>query len=101
MELKCEDKMVGLISGCLPELSEIEADYMRARRKEGPMPNSNFENENVNGSLPTAAAESIDEPMTTSEMEEVDEPEMGLYDVSLSCRLSSLWQKSVVGRSNV
>src|SRR5262249_19543778 len=60
------------------------------RRKECDMPNSNCENESVrNGSLPTAAAESIDEPMTTSEMEDDDdEPEMGLYDVSLSCRLS-------------
>jgi len=53
------------------------------------MPNANFQDDHVNGSVPTAAAESIDEPMTTSEMEDdYDEPEMGLYDVSLSCRLS-------------
>ncbi len=29
MELKCEEEMVDLVAGCLPELSEIEAAYVK------------------------------------------------------------------------
>ncbi len=36
MELKCEEEMVGLIAGCLPELSEIEAAYLQQRYLDEP-----------------------------------------------------------------
>jgi hypothetical protein len=44
-------------------------------RKEGDMPNSTFETDNVNGSVPTAAADSIEQPTNS--------PEGKLYEVSV------------------
>lgn len=36
MELKCEEEMIDLIAGCLPELSEIEAAYLKQRYLDEP-----------------------------------------------------------------